>query len=133
MKTHPQHPDAPHAQARDDRFDAAMRELHRNALANVSPQVRWKLRPATRPQGGVGGLFRHWRRGPLLAGAGMAVLALALGMALWPRDESTTAPTAAATGAEPAPAAADDAFVLAQDPDFYAWLASDDAELVAME
>jgi hypothetical protein len=134
MNTHPQDRPTQHAQARDGRFDAAMRELHRTALANVSPQVRWKLKPAAAPQGGGGGLFGHWRRGPLLAGAGMAVLALALGVGLWPRDRQTVPAVAAdAAGAGPAATAADDAFVLGQDPDFYAWLASDDAALVAME
>src|SRR5690606_12902830 len=50
------HPGAQHAQARDDRFDAAMRGLHRAALANVSPQARWKFRPALAARPGAEGL-----------------------------------------------------------------------------
>lgn len=135
MNTHPQDPKAHGAQAGDDRFDANMRALHRTALEHVSPQVRFRLRPAAPPQGGVGGLFGHWRRGPLLAGLGVAVLALALGIAVWPRGEPSApvAEGAIAGSAQPAQVDADAAFALEQDPDFYAWLASDDAALVAME
>lgn len=125
-------PHAPQAQSRDERFDEAMRGLHRAGVANVSPQVRRRLRPAQAPQSGVGGLFGHWRRGPALVGVGAAALActlaLALGVALW-RAAPVTAPAADA----PVAAEDDGATVLEQDPDFYAWLASDDVALVAME
>ena len=122
----------PHdATSRDERFDAAMRGLHRSALANLSPQVRWRLKPAGRqPRGGVAGwFFGRWPSGPLVAGAGVAALAIALGLAVWPAVDP-------GTQADPAPAIAtadDSAGVLEQDPDFYAWLVSDDAALVAME
>lgn len=110
----------------DDRFDQAMRNLHASAVAHVSPQLRWKLRPAPRITGGVAGRFGNWHVGPLAAGAVVAAFAVAIGLALRGPQEATTtapvatiAPEAAATG------------VLDQDPDFYAWLASEDAELVA--
>lgn len=122
----------PHdATSRDDRFDTAMRGLHRSALANLSPQVHWRLKPAERaPQGGVAGwFFGRWSPGQRVAGAGVAALAIALGMAVWPAADQVTP-----GGPAPAIATADDgAGVLEQDPDFYAWLVSDDAALVAME
>jgi hypothetical protein len=124
-------PHAPQARSRDEHFDETMRGLHRAAAANVSLQVRRRLRPAQAPQGG-GGLFGHRRRDPALVGVGAAALActlaLALGLALW-RPAPVTTPAADA----PVAAEDDGATVLEQDPDFYAWLASDDVALVAME
>lgn len=115
----------------DDRFDEAMRALHASAVAHVSPQLRWKLRPAPRVTGGVAGRFggssiRTWRAGPLAAGAVAAAVAVAIGLGL--RDPQEPAVTAPVATVAPEPAAAG---VLEQDPDFYAWLASEDAELVA--
>jgi hypothetical protein len=110
----------------DDRFDEAMRALHASAVAHVSPQLRWKLRPAPRVTGGVAGRFGNWRAGPLAAGAVAAALAVAIGLGLrGPHEPAAIAPVAAVA---PDTAAAG---VLDQDPDFYAWLASEDAELVA--
>lgn len=117
----------------DDRFDEAMRALHASAVAHVSPQLRWKLRPAPRVAGGVAGRFGSWpvgsrRAGVALAGATAAALAIALGFNL-------RGPAATDTRAPQAPLAASPAAagVLDQDPDFYAWLASEDADMVAME
>jgi hypothetical protein len=108
----------------DDRFDEAMRALHASAVAHVSPQLRWKLRPAPRVTGGVAGRFGNWRAGPLAAGAVAAALAVAIGLGLrGPQEPATIAPVAVVDAAA--------AGVLDQDPDFYAWLASEDAELVA--
>jgi hypothetical protein len=123
---------AQQARSRDEHFDAAMRGLHRAAAANVSPQVRHRLRPAQAPQDSVGGILGDRRRHPALIGVGAAALActlaLALGLALW-RPAQVTAPAADA----PVAGEDDGATVLEQDPDFYAWLASDDVALVAME
>jgi len=115
----------------DDRFDEAMRALHASAVVRVSPQLRWKLRPAPRVTGGVAGRFggssiRSWRAGPLAAGAVAAAFAVAIGLGLrGPQEPAAITPVAAVV---PDTAAAG---VLDQDPDFYAWLASEDAELVA--
>lgn len=115
----------------DDHFDEAMRTLHASAVAHVSPQLRWKLRPAPRVTGGVAGRFgslsiKSWRAGPLAAGAVAAAFAVAIGLGLrGPQEPAAIAPVAAV--APDATAAG----VLDQDPDFYAWLASEDAELVA--
>ena len=114
----------------EDRFDAAMRALHQDALAHVSPRVRWKLRPAT---GGAkssrAGRVGAWRMGTALAGVAAAMFALALGISPWkPVDDANPA-----TNTVVASSPDDGATVLEQDPDFYAWLASDDADLLALE
>jgi hypothetical protein len=67
--------------------------------------------------------------GTALAGVAAAVFALALGVSLWRPVEDANP----ATGALVAVSPDDGATVLEQDPDFYAWLASDDADLLAME
>lgn len=115
-------------EGQDDRFDEAMRALHRSAVAQVSPQVRWQLRPASRPAGGVAGRFADWRVDMAFAGTAAAIFAVAVGLGLRDPAGTGTVPVEAAPAASPAAAG-----VLDQDPDFYAWLASDDAELVAME
>lgn len=113
----------------EDRFDAAMRALHQDALAHVSPGVRWKLRPATEARSSRSGRAGAWRRGAALAGVAATMFALAQGVSFWkPLDDASPATnTLAAVSVD------DGATVLEQDPDFYAWLASDDAELLAME
>lgn len=120
------HRDTPH----DDnaRFDAAMRALHRDALAQVTPGVRWRLKPASAATQGTADRSGSRRMGPVWAGAVAAVCAVAVGVGLWRTPDPASPPTA------PVQAAVDDgATVLGEDPDFYAWLASADADLVAME
>ena len=124
---------APHStrQARDEGFDAAMRALHRDALARLAPATRWNLRPAAADEAPPAGAPVHWRwpRMPVLAGGALAACALALGIALWrPGVEPAPPGTGGATAAAQAQAGA-----LDEDPDFYAWLASDDAGLIALE
>src|SRR5690606_16678661 len=109
-----------------------MRDLHRAALDQVSPQVRWKLGP--RPASGRRRPAPGWPARPLLAGVGTAVLAVALAAALWRPVASPTPDAAALADVEAARASLDAGdSALAQDPDFYAWLASDDAALIAVE
>ena len=115
--------------SREDRFDAAMRALHQDALANVSTQVRWKLRPTVRARVGRTDRPGAWRMGTALAGVAAAVFALALGVSLWRPVEDVSPTTGALATASPD----DGATVLEQDPDVYAWLASEDADLLAME
>lgn len=113
----------------EDRFDAAMRALHQDALAHVSPRVHWKLRPATGAKSSRTGRAGGWRMGTALAGVAAAMFALAVGISLWkPFDDASPA-----TNTLAAASVDDGATVLEQDPDFYAWLASDDADLLAME
>lgn len=127
IRTHEPHdPDA----NRDARFDAAMRARHADAVAHVPTHLRWQLRPA------AARMRTHapptprtsWRTGAMLAGALATLCAVAVGLGL--RD----APAPAAPVAVAAMDAPDSAVAtLEQDPDFYAWLASEDADLVAME
>lgn len=117
---------------RDARFDAAMRDLHRSAVASVTPQLRWKLRPA--PTGGAAGRFGgrgfgDWRVGTGLAAVTAAVFAVAIGFGLRAPDDAAS-PTSTLAANDPA---TETVGVLEQDPDFFAWLASDDAALVAVE
>lgn len=112
----------------DDLFDAAMRERYRLAAANVSAPVRARLRQSRREA--ASGLRRRGFSWPLLfGGAAAAVFAVAFGLSL--RQDGLP-------GADPAPPAVaanydEPASALDQDPDFYAWLGSSDAELVAVE
>lgn len=112
---------------RDRQFDDAMRGLHRESLPRLTPPVLWNLRPAGGAATARRASLRGWRVGAAFAGASAAVFALAIGLGL--RD-----PAAPATPAQNTTlSTSDDASVYDQDPDFYAWLASDDADLVAME
>ena len=112
----------------DDLFDAAMRERYRLAAANVSAPSRARLRRSR--QETAAGERRRGLSWPLLfGGAAAAVFAVAFGLSL--RQD-------ALPGADSAPAAVaanfeEPASALDQDPDFYAWLGSPDAELVAVE
>jgi hypothetical protein len=118
---------------RNERFDAAMRALHQDALGQLTPSVRWRLKPAaSRAHGGVAGRFAQSRIGPVWAGAMAAVFAVAVGVGLWRSTEPAGVATAPAQVAVEQ-GASDAATVLGEDPDFYAWLASADADLVAME
>lgn len=120
----------------DTRFDEAMRDLHREALAAVSPATRQRLRAArtgaARPRHGGA-----WALGASVA----AVAALAIGLQLGPlpagRGPATAAPPSAtaARGAAPSTPVADagDVATLDENPDLYLWLASNDADLIALE
>jgi hypothetical protein len=115
----------------DDEFDRAMRALHRDAVAHVGPQVRRRLRSA-RQQAGADP--RRSRFGWPIAGALAAALVLAIALPL--RTPDSAQPPATATRADRArlPAAPIDAPIeptalvaLDESPEFYLWLASNDA------
>jgi len=134
------HRASPAAEA-DARFDAALRDLHAQALERVSPQVRQRLRTirseaAAQPQRGRGGLL-----GWALASSGMAAVALAVGLqfvgagapapapgpasaplavAVVPAVTASAAPAVVETGYDPDTAVA----ALDENPDLYLWLAS---------
>jgi hypothetical protein len=119
-------------QDHDARFDAAMRALHRDALDQLTPAVRWRLKPARPALPRSAAEPRGARMAPLWAGGVAAVCALAVGVGLW-RSADPVAPAAPAAQLVMEELDEDAATVLGEDPDFYAWLASDDADLVAME
>lgn len=117
----------------DEAFDIAMRELHAQALMQVSPQTRARLR-AARTAAAQRAPMRGF--GWVLASGCAAVFALAIGLQ-WHRSPGVTVPTQIAD-TETADYATDGAYgalaALDENPDFYLWLASNDDTLpVALE
>jgi len=135
MNTHPDHSGS------DARFDEAVRRTHAVAVDRLSPRVRAQL--AQRRNAALRGeAVAPARVGLRYAAAGFAALcALAIGLqfgsmpapaSLDPGIASTSAPASldpgiASTSATP------DTTMLDEDPEFYAWLASADAQQIAME
>ncbi|WP_119717428.1 hypothetical protein [Cognatilysobacter tabacisoli] len=119
----------------DTRFDEAMRDLHRQALGAVSPATRQRLRAArsgaARPRHGGA-----WALGASVAAVAALAIALQLGR-LPERGPATATPpgATAARGAAPSTPVTDagDVATLDENPDLYLWLASSDADLVALE
>ena len=109
----------------DDTFDRAMRDLHAQALTQVSPRSRARLRAAR-----TAATHRAPTRGLrwALATGLLAVFALAIGLQ-W-RGPSSTANLPTQTAAIDA---ADFGAVatLDENPDLYLWLASNDDNLPA--
>jgi anti-sigma-K factor RskA len=114
----------------DDSFDQALRRQHAIAVARISPQVRAQL--AQRRNAALRGETARRGNGMRYAAASFAaVCALAIGLQFGLAPNRTTPATppgiaSIATGAA-------DTTMLDEDPEFYAWLASSDAQLVAME
>lgn len=119
----------------DDAFDARARACYLQAAAAVPPQVRFKLRPQPTPARAPAPRPRSWMLGTAFAGTtAAAVLALGIGL---------LRPDMAAPGqaSDPVLAAADaalsvqaqDESLLATNPDFFAWLGSDEIRTLAME
>ncbi|MFC3552040.1 hypothetical protein ACFOLC_13600 [Lysobacter cavernae] len=122
---------------RDQAFDQAMRRLHAQAVEQVSPATRARLR-AARHVGAEAARAPRRGFGWVLASGCAAVFALAIAMQLQPRPASTPATASFATTSTPdtgtlyevgtAVAALD------ENPDLYLWLASnDDAMPATME
>lgn len=113
----------------DDRFDDAVRTRHVAALERVSPATRAQL--AQRRHAVLRGDARRAPPGMRLALAGFAAAgALAIGLQLR-HPEAPAAPPALAVAVVQDVGRPDT--LLDEDPEFYAWLASSDARLVAME
>nr|WP_298133115.1 hypothetical protein [uncultured Pseudoxanthomonas sp.] len=117
-------------------FDQQARRLHQAALAQVSPQTLMRLRAARHDAGQqapAAGRARTWRW--LTATAFSAVLAVGVGVQWLPRTPQATTP-AVTTAVAQADSLADELAVpsaLDEDPDLYLWLASADAQPLAME
>ena len=109
----------------DKDFDARLRDTWRTAIDAVPPAVARRLRPAVRETRAPS----RWPLGAAFAAA--AVIALAIGLRSHPAGLplATPATTVAVSGAS----IEDTAAPLDHSPDFYAWLASPDAEQLAME
>ena len=125
----------------DDRFDHAMRDLHAQAVSQVSSATRARLRvarhAAARPTG-----EREPRRGfTWVLGSGLAaVFAVAIGLQLRPAQApapAASAPPLVATTGTPANATSFDAdtaiAALDENPDLYLWLASNDDAVPSLE
>lgn len=125
----------------DDRFDNAMRDLHAQAVSQVSSATRARLRvarhAAARPTG-----EREPRRGfTWVLGSGLAaVFAVAIGLQLRPTQApapAASAPPLVATTGTPANATSFDAdtalAALDENPDLYLWLASNDDAVPSLE
>lgn len=113
----------------DDAFDGAMRELHAQALTQVSPRTRTRLRAARTAAASRNAPTRGLRWA--LATSFAAIFALAIGLQ-WRGPSSTVnvPPKIAAIDAandDPGSAVA----TLDENPDLYLWLASNDDTLAA--
>lgn len=115
-------------------IDAALRARHAEALDQLSPRVRAQL--AQRRHAALRGQAQPRARhnGLRYAIAGFtAIGALALGLQLLrpPSLDPPTTPSISAATVTTAETRGDT--LLDQDPEFYAWLASPDAQQLAME
>ena len=126
MNTHP-----------DDRFDQAMRELHAQAVSQVSSPTRARLRAARQHAASRPGAEREPRRGlNWVLGSGLAaVFAVAIGLQLRPvQAPAPASPSAVATTANATTFDADTAVAaLDENPDLYLWLASNDDAVPSLE
>jgi anti-sigma-K factor RskA len=116
--------------SRNEAFDRDMRQLHASAMVNISPQTLARLRAARQgaqraPQRG-----HAWRWA--VASAFSAVLAVAIGVQFLPSSTPAPAaqPMATATGNS---SYVDSLSALDENPDLYLWLASSEADPLAME
>jgi len=121
----------PGIEERNNEFDRDMRQLHAIAVSQVSPQTLARLRAArhaaqTAPKRG-----HAWRW--VAATAFSAVLAVALGVQFLPQSGTVPAmqPTVAAMDDDDV--YGDSLATLDESPDLYMWLASSEAEPLAME
>ena len=119
----------------DDHFDTAMREHYRQAAARVPGPLRLQLTPAIAAQRSRPASSNGRRLWP--AATAFASLALAIGLWWSPAMQKTPAGPPVGLPAVADTAAIDDANddteLLARNPDFYAWLGSDEARSLAME
>ena len=122
----------PHNTSDQARFDQALQGHHAAALAQLSPQVRAQL--AQRRIAATSGQGARRGQGVRYATAAFATLcALAIDLQVRPATLPGHVASADATVAIVAAAGRTDSTMLDEDPEFYAWLASSDAQQVAME
>ncbi len=122
----------------DHDFDRAMRDRYRRAIVHVSQPTRALLRAhrhaATR---GESKTMQGWPLGAAFGGFAAVVFAITLGLNFNPsvNVDGEALPVSGVANNMFATASGGMSLVTAldQDPDFYAWLASSDAQLMAME
>lgn len=111
-------------------FDHDMRRLHAEAVSNISPSTLARLRAARHGAQSTPRQGHAWRW--VAATAFSAVLAVVLGMQLLPGPVHP--PVARPVVVDGASAGDADALAtLDESPDLYMWLASSEAEPLAME
>lgn len=119
---------------REERFDRALRALHADALSHVSAGTLAQLHRRRHAALSAEPARRFGWPLPAAVFASLLVVAVGLGFALRPAGDAKTAPASATIADTDAgdsiEGVLDD---LDQNPDFYAWLASGDAALLAME
>ena len=112
-------------------FDHDMRRLHASAVSSISPQTLARLR-ATRHAAQTAPPRGHaWRW--LAATAFSAMLAVALGVQFLPGAGPLPAAPPVAAAAASAQGYSDTVATLDENPDLYLWLASSEADPLAME
>ncbi len=126
-----------HHEKDDHDFDLAMRRLHAQAIDQVSPATRARLRVA-RQAATSPAVAREHRRSPgwVLATGFAAVSALAIGLLMRPSPQApgVTSPAPAVAAANTATYDADTALAtLDENPDLYLWLASNDDAMPALD
>ena len=118
----------------DARFDQALRAVHADAVAHVSAATLAQLH--RRRHAALSEAPARATRGWPLAAAGFAsllVVAAGLGFALRPGESPSPALPAVASVAVDGDGLEEVITDLDENPDFYVWLASGDADLLAME
>ena len=116
----------------NETFDQDMRQLHAAAVANIPSQTLARLRGARHAAQTAPPRRGHaWRW--IAASAFSAVLAVAIGVQFLPRSAPApiVQPVAATTGT--GNDYGDSVATLDENPDLYLWLASSEAEPLAME
>ena len=110
------------------RFDESLRGHHATAVERLSPRTRAQL--THRRNAALRGERVAPAHGMRYAAAGFAAIcALAIGL----QFGMMPAPGTPAAGIASGTASSTDATMLDEDPEFYAWLASADAQQIAME
>ncbi|KAF1699876.1 hypothetical protein [Pseudoxanthomonas suwonensis] len=113
-----------------DSLDRRARQLHAEALAHVSPEVRARLRRARQEAASARDARPWWRLPSWLAGGAVAA---ALVVAVTLHQPPAPVQPDSATTAFAAAAFEDPAYPLQEDPGFYLWLASADVTALALE
>lgn len=115
---------------RDHDFDAHARSLHHASLRQLSPQTLARLRGA-RTQAQTAGSTRRW---PWLAATAFTgLLAIGLGAQFLPAAKAPTGEPAQLAAQAAATDANGSVTLLDENPDLYLWLASSEAQPLAME
>jgi len=113
-------------------FDHDMRQLHAAAAANISPRTLARLRGARHTAQTTAPRHGHaWRW--IAASAFSAVLAVAIGVQFLPRSTPVPAMQSTAVATGMGNDYSDSVATLEENPDLYLWLASSEAEPLAME